>query len=271
MSDHTPSSTSDELFGEEDLGFDPAPPPEPSRASRGLPFKPILAILAVVLLGLLWYLSSVHHSQFYLQVEGDRVVVKRGLYLPFGTQRWTPTSAYETFRLPAGLAPSLTGAMSHDELDRTLRDLFVRIAKAQLDDLQHGDPERAEDMLMRAHKLRFTTPQQDREIFEMLGDVSFRRGLTEVRGIQERFDEALKQFRLASRQGGNSFAGAQKWVVAIERLRDEFRHLAEESGLNPDHILGSPVAPSPPLFGPGPDGPEPVAMPEPEAPDAGAQ
>lgn len=259
--DHAPS-TSDELFGEEDLGFEPAPPPK--APSRGLPFKPIFAVGLVLLIALLWYVSSVHHTRFYLEVDSDRVVVKRGLYLPFGTSRWTPTSAYDTFALPAGVVPSMTGAMSHDEMDRVLRELFVRIARAELDDLQGGDAERAEDMLMRAHKLRHTTPQQDREIFEMLGDVSFRRGLSEVRGIQERFDEALKQFRLATRQGGNSFKGAQKWVDAIEGHREAFRRLAEESGMNPDHLFEPPTVPT--LFAPPaePEAPEP-----PTAPDAG--
>jgi hypothetical protein len=226
-------------------------------------------VAAVLLAGLLWYLSSVHHSRFYLEVDGDRVEVSRGLYLPFGTSRWAPTSAYDTFKLPAGVTPSLTGAMAHDELDRVLRELFVRVADAELADLQHGDAEHAEDMLMRAHKLRHTTPQQDREIFEKLGDVSFRRGLTEVRGIQERFDEALKQFRLATRQGGDSFAGAQKWVAAIERLREEFRRLAEESGLNPDHVLGVPPTPGTTLFPAAPT-PPPPTEPTPSPEDAGA-
>ncbi|MCB9524413.1 MAG: hypothetical protein H6702_13725 [Myxococcales bacterium] len=227
--------------------------------------------MAVVLLGLLWYVSSVHHSRFYLEVDDNRVTVERGLYLPFGTAKYAPTTAYDAFTVPPGIAPEMTGAMSHEELDRVLRDLFVRVAKKEIDDLDRGDPERAEAMLLKAHKLRHTTALEDRELLDMLGDVSFRRGLLEVRGVQERFDEAVREFRMAARRGSLRFKNADQWATVIARQRDEIRQLARTSGLDPDRVLARQSNDFKGLLPPLPTEPAPAAEPTPaKAPDAGA-
>ena len=113
----------------------------------------------------------------------------------------------------------------------------MRIAKGQLKDLKNGDPDLAEDMIWRAQKLRSTSVADDRRTWSLLGDVAFRRGLTEVRSIQARFDEALEHFNMASIRGGDAYQNARTWVEAISRLRSEFRKLALDSGLDPDLIL----------------------------------
>lgn len=229
----------DELFGDEDLGLDAAPrTPEPVR--RKGPIRIAIAGVAVVVFALLWYASSVHHDQFYLKLKGDTVRVARGWYFPFGSSEWTPNRAYESFKLPPGVEPEKTGAMSAKQLDQVLLNLFVAIAERELEDLEGGNPDVAEDMLLRANKLQFTSVSDDRRLLEMLGDVAFRRGLTEVRNLQMRFDEALTQFRLAAMRGGNAYRGAQRWVDAITRLREEFRRLSVESGIDPDRVLAPP-------------------------------
>ena len=111
------------------------------------------------------------------------------------------------------------------------------VARRELNDLKSGRIDVAEDMLMRGQKLRSTSVSDDRVLLRLLGDVAFRRGLTEVKGLQSRFDEALTQFRLAHRRGGNVYKGAKKWVKAISKLRLEFKRLSLESGIDPDLLL----------------------------------
>jgi hypothetical protein len=263
MSD--PKPPVDELFGDEDIGMDGPLPPRESSSGGRTPLKLILLLVGIALLAVGWWLSSRHHDRFFIVVDGDSVRVERGYYLPFGAGGWAPTRAYEPFRLPPGIRPEKTGGMTAEQVDRVLHRLFVTVAEKELANIADGDPDVAEDMLMRAQKLRTTSINDDRLLLEKLGDVAFRRGLTEVRDIQSRFDEALKQFRLAAMRGGASFKDAQRWVDTIARQREEFRRLSVESGLDPDQVLATPGVLSRPAEKPEPPPPAPA-----NAPDAGA-
>ncbi len=262
MSDAQPPV--DDLFGDEDLGIE-APPAPPERDGRRLPIRLIGAALVVLAVALLWWLSSRHHEKYYVQVDGDMVRVERGYYFPFGAGAYAPSPAYESFKLPAGVRPEKTGAMTAPQVDTVLHSLFVTIAKREIADVEKGDPDVAEIMLLRAQKLLTTPVADDRQLLELLGDVAFRRGLTEVRGVQARFDKALEQFRLAAMRGGVAYKGAQRWVDAITRLREEFRRLSAESGLDPDRILANP-----PLLVPKREGAPAQAPKQDASPDAGA-
>ncbi|MBU0554327.1 hypothetical protein KKF91_05105 [Myxococcota bacterium] len=232
----------------------------PSHAKRPFPLYAIIIGVLVTGLGALWYLSMVRYDHFYLVKRGEVVFIERGWYFPFGQGAWVPHRAYEPFNLPAGISLSQRdAALTQVELEQALYRIFVQIATRELANIEAGDPDVAEDMLMRANKLGSTTLKDDRRLLEMLGDVAFRRGLNEVKSIQSRFDEALKQFQLAARRGGVTYRGANHWVRSITRLREEIRRLSLESGLDPDQILtGEP----PQLLAP-PSPPEPLVYPPP--------
>ena len=233
--------TVDELFDEEDIRMDPpqGPPPQRRVSLPSLRFGSVA--IGLVLFIVFWWLSSLQHDRFYLVVDDDQVRIERGYFFPFGSGEWAESRAYEPFSLPRGIKPERTGAMDKKARDATLLQLYMAIAKKELEDLSTGSVDNAEDVLWRAQKLQ-STNSDDRRILRMLGDVAFRRGLKEVRGIQSRFDEALEQFTLAAMRGGAAYDGAHKWVAAIKDLRDEFRRLAVESGLDPDLILAEPPA-----------------------------
>lgn len=237
MTDATPPV--DELFDEEDLRIDPGPVPQKQRRFSMPSVRYGSVAIGLVGFIIFWWLSSIQHDQFYIVVDGDAVQIERGYFFPFGSGVWAESRAYEPFTLPRGIKPERTGAMDKKARDATLLQLYIAIAKKELDNLASGQVDNAEDMLWRAQKLQ-STSSDDRRILRMLGDVAFRRGLREVRGIQSRFDEALEQFTLAAMRGGAAYDGAHKWVAAIKSLRDEFRRLAVESGLDPDLILAEP-------------------------------
>ena len=226
----------DDLFGDEGIRIE-SEGPEVRRPKTDLPVKGWILGAAVIGLALLWWWSSYHHDRFYLTVQDGQVSIERGYFFPFGKGEWAPNRAYESFLLPADIEPMKTGGMSAKHLDRTLKKLFMDVARRELNDLKSGRVDVAEDMLMRGQKLRSTSVSDDRVLLRLLGDVAFRRGLTEVKGLQSRFDEALTQFRLAHRRGGNVYKGAKKWVKAISKLRLEFKRLSLESGIDPDLLL----------------------------------
>jgi len=228
----------DDLFGDEGLRIEDGSD-ERRLPRKTIPLKGWMVGTTLLVVALVWWWSSIRHNQFYLVVEDRSVSVKRGYFFPFGEGDWAPNRAYESFQLPPDIKPVKDGKMSAKELDKTLKKLFMDVAQRELNDLKQGRIDVAEDMLLRGQKLRSTSVSDDRVLLRLLGDVAFRRGLTEVRGLQARFDEALAQFRLAHRRGGNVFNGAQKWVKAISKLRLEFKRLSLESGIDPDLLLNS--------------------------------
>ncbi len=265
--DPKPQPPVDALFGDEELGL--PPPPDEGRRRRA-PVRVVVAVVAVLVVAALWYFASLNHQRYFLRVKKEAVRVERGYYFPLGSGAWTPTPAYEPFKLPPGIAPERSGAMSIEELDQVLLRLFLTIAERELSDLAAGNVDLAERMVKRANKLRslrIGDPIEEK-LMVMQGDVAFRRGLTEVRGLQNRFDEALKHFRRAAMHGGVSYSGADRWVEAITRLREEFRRLSTESGLDPDQILSNPPAlPSAPR----PGAARPSTATDEQTPDAGSE
>lgn len=234
----------DELFGDEELGVEhprrgepPAGAPHSPKKGRGK-IKLALVALVVIVVGLFWYVSDTHHDQYYLKVDNGMVRVERGYFFPVGAGTWGSSNpAYSPFRLPAGAEAPDDRARSREEVDTVLYELYVEIARDNLADLRAGDVDVAEDMIRRANKLEHSPVASERKLRQLRGDVAFRRGLIEVRGIQTRFDMALEQFGLAAQGNGDKSQGAQQWVDAIYRMRNDFRRLAIDSGLDPDLIL----------------------------------
>ena len=260
----------DALFGDEELGL-PAPGPAEEHRRRA-PVRAVVVGIVVLVLGALWYFASLNHQRWFLQVTGDTVSIERGYYFPIGSGAWTPTPAYESFTLPSGVVPERAGSMSIEDLDQVLLELFTTIAERELADLAAGNVDLAERMIKRANKLRtlrIGDPVEEK-LMVMQGDVAFRRGLTEVRGLQNRFDEALKHFRRAAMHGGVTYSGADRWVEAIVRLREDFRRLSKESGLDPDQILSNPPAPSTGEERPARAAEEPAQPRQDPAPDSGS-
>lgn len=261
----------DDLFGDEELG-----PPMPATGGRrekkgGGGLWLVLLLIVGLLGGAFWYLSDDNHDRYFLRIDGGTVTVERGLFFPIGTREWAPNRAYEPFSVPRGVKVQAAGPIELEALDQRLLALYQAIARSHLKDLRKGEPEEAEKMLLRAGKLFTTDVRDERQLLELLGDVSFRQGLSKIQGIEKQFDDALRQFKLAAMRGGREYKGAAEWVTAIERLKAEFRALSVESGLDPDAILTgrSPdptpdeIAPLPKLTGGGDAGVD-------EATDAGA-
>lgn len=224
----------DDLLGDEDLGFDPAPMARESTAQKRFGPRGILAGAVVVVLIILWFVSSAHHENYYLTNDDGTISVDRGWYFPFGSSGWAPSRAYKPFRLPNDIALETGIALTAEEVDQRLLGVFRRIARSELSDLAGGNAERAEDMLLRANKLMNTSIDDERELMRMLGDVHFHQGLRTLRDVLQSFDLARKQFELAAQRGGDQFTEARKWAGMIRKFRGEFEDLLRDSKLDPD-------------------------------------
>ena len=102
----------------------------------------LLLGVGIVVLGALWWLSVLQHDRFYVLIENNSMRVERGYYFPVGHGAWSPSRAYKPLDLPRGIRPEKLGAMSIDELDHTLMNLFMSIARTDLKDLADGDLDR---------------------------------------------------------------------------------------------------------------------------------
>ena len=233
----TPEPSVDDLLGDEDLGFDPAPTAREPAAQRRVGARGILIGAAVIVLVILWFVSSAHNENYYLTNDDGTVSVERGWYFPFGSSNWAPSRAYTPFRLPDDVALETDTALTAKEVDQRLLVVFRRIARSELSDLAGGNAERAEDMLLRANKLMHTSIDDERELMRMLGDVHFHQGLRTLRDVLQSFDLARKQFELAAQRGGDQFTEARKWAGMIRKFRGEFESLLRDSKLDPDQFF----------------------------------
>ncbi len=227
----------DDLFGEELFepgGSTPAPGKEPSGEG---PSKWWLILVAVLVLGVGWYLSDRQHNRYFLVVNGGVVHVERGYFFPFGSGSWSESRAYEPFQIPAGIQVQSSGALSAQSLDQKLLKIYIEIATQEVADLEHGRPELAEAIQLSEQKLRTTTVADNRLVLRLLGDVAFRRGISEFKGIQSRLEQARSHFETAAMRGGKHARWAREWAQSIDRLRQEIRDLSVRSGLDPDLIL----------------------------------
>lgn len=236
MSEKEPSV--DELLGEEDLGLDPPALAEPPRERRRLPQRGLLFGVGAVVFIVLWVISSAHHDNFYLVNDDGTVRVERGWYFPFGASEWAPNRAYKPFRLPDDIALDDSGALTAEELDETLMSLFRRVATREIKDVNGGNSDRAEDMLLRANKLMNTTIDDERELMNMLGDVHFHQGLRTLRDVQRSLELAYRQFNLAAQRGGVQYKNASKWATTIEEFQRKFRQLSKDADLDVDQFFG---------------------------------
>lgn len=236
MSENEPSV--DDLLGDEDLGLDPPPAGQAPAAPRRTGSRWVILAIGVVLLVVLGFISSAHHDNYYLVNDDGTVHVERGWYFPFGSSDWAPSRAYKPFRLPDSIALDNSGAMTAEEVDSTLLDLFQRIARRELRNLKGGNAEQAEDMLLRANKLMHTSIKEERELMKMLGDVHFHQGLRTLKDVHDSFELAWQQFDLAAQRGGEQYGEARKWADMIKKFQGEFRVLLKESELDPDQFFG---------------------------------
>ena len=147
----------DSLFGEEELGL---PPASDEGHRRRAPVRAVVAVVAVLVVAALWYFASLNNQRYFLRVKSEMVRVERGYYFPLGSGAWTPTPAYEPFKLPKGIAPDRSGAMSIEELDQVLLKLFMTIAEKELGDLAAGNVDLA-DLSLEVYALSHPCPRKD--------------------------------------------------------------------------------------------------------------
>lgn len=174
--------------------------------SAGVAIKSLLAwLLVLCLLAVVTWLVSERNSRMWaLAPEEGRLVVKRGLFLPFGSRDYRPTDpalakVYGPVVPPPGKAlPPRREFLDESDLDRALYDLLAAWAR---EDVSSGDPARLErglGYLERAMDLPAISAAQR----ESLAALQAESGYYEARRLLERaraeLTEAARKLRTAA-------------------------------------------------------------------------
>jgi hypothetical protein len=215
-------------------------------------------LLVLVLAGLVAWLASERNARlFYLVPDGDELVVKRGLFLPFGRQAIHSEDpafkVYAPVKPPPGYA--LGDEKSFDDragLDQGLYALLAGWARADITGEQHDQLERGLAYLARAEQLPGISAAQREDLRSLRAESSY----FEARGLLEQGSEQLRRarekLRVASegtgRHASHAFLLLRRLEPIVEGAVDVWRELDGKQQAAPtraDAGTLTPVVPAP--------------------------
>jgi hypothetical protein len=226
-----------------------APPP------RSRPARATLAwILVLILAGLVAWLASERNARlFYLVPDGEEIVVKKGMFLPFGRQaihaEEPGLKAYAPVKPPAGYA--LGDERSFDDrasLDQGLYELLASWARADITGDQHDQLDRGLAYLARAEQLPGISAAQREDLRSLRAESSY----FEARSLLEQGSELLRKarekLRVASEGAGRHASQAllllRRLEPVVEGAVDAWRDL-EGKPARAEAGTTAPAAPAP--------------------------
>lgn len=242
------------------------------RLKRFLVSLLVLSLLAGV--GVL--LSQLNVRTFWLEIADGRLVVRKGLLLPFGSEPWRPSDAYQAdayapLELEGTTPTQVLGVRytDRDELDRAMFQVIEGLARSRV---LSDDPrllDRGLYFLRRAERLAGLTEEQRLSMNQMRADASFYLARSRIEDAQRTLADGLSQLKLSATSTNRHARTASQMLLVVEPAA---KHLDEAlrqalAGLSAPPSAGE--APlNPPLGAPsGPLGTAPAAP----AVDAGAQ
>ncbi|HTN50911.1 MAG TPA: hypothetical protein VML50_00805 [Anaeromyxobacter sp.] len=194
-------------------------PSQRGSASRGLlTFAAIAGLLALVA----WLASERNARTWYLVPDEGRLVVMKGMLLPYGRQAFKPSDptqaqAYAPLVFPPGKAlPEERSFEERSMLDQALYDLLAGWAR---EDVQSGDPARMErglGFLARAERLAGISPAQRDDLTALRAES----GYQEARRLLDRaageLREAAEKLRLTAASRSPHAVDAQALLHPVE-------------------------------------------------------
>jgi hypothetical protein len=196
--------------------------------SRFLLWLAVLGLLAAV-----WWLASERNQRrFSWGVDGGRLVISKGNFLPVGA-RVIPTDdpklgkIYGPIPLPPGANATPAEFEDQTALDRALFDLIVPWAKA---DLKGGDPaavERAGALVERADGLPGLTAGQHHELAALRGELSFSAAKGELHQAAKLVLDARRKLDAVREGGGEHALDAAPLVRELEGIQDALEEAAQ--------------------------------------------
>ena len=224
-----------------------------------------LLLIAVVFAGggAFYHYASQNAGRYFVELRGDVVVVRKGIFFPQGAAdfeeggaAYRPIQVTKGTRLAKQVLPDLVS------VDRVLYPLLMDLAKGAIESEDAGRITSAKELLRRARLLGNISEEEADEILRYKGDIALAEGhmaLREVRGLLER---ALERVARAKTRGTRLYKDPAGWERWIQSKLAEFQAL--EGAKEPPEIGAAP-----PAFVPTP-APEPAPSLLPDAVDDSA-
>ncbi|RME26004.1 MAG: hypothetical protein D6806_06935 [Deltaproteobacteria bacterium] len=223
------------------------------RKRRGGGVKTILVMLIILALGgvILYLLSLLNSKKYFLVPEGGELVVKKGMFLPFGEDVFKPSDPelarlYQPIDVPEELKhakklefddlPSLNRELAKYLIGRAERLIFSKDEKFY---------RKGKEYLDRVSRFDGLNPQQIDKIASLKADVDYLEAKRSYQQVEKILEDALRKFRKAQTFGSGRFRDAAEWIRKIENLLDAIKKAkAAVSGSGDENV--APVPPSVP-------------------------
>lgn len=224
-----------------------------------------LGVAVLFLVGIIVYLLSLIHSKkFFLVVEGDSLVVKKGIFFLMGAEVYQPADPVQAaLYTPVQLPRDKQGLREEefDDLPSLNRDFgatLISLADELLFSGDEGKYQYGKSLLERTKNLYGLDSRQQHQIDALSADVDYLEGKRAYLEVEKVLKDALKKFKNVETGGTGRFSDAREWSLRIQQLLDAIRStkastqseplpLGGAGGLLPDRGLpplrGVPPAP----------------------------
>lgn len=184
------------------------------------------ALLLAAALGLLLWLSQRHAQELRLHQEGQRVLVQRGRWAPWGWKLHQPGQAFAPI-------PVEQGVHARVGLCADLADCEARLFEVALEQARRAlrDPARregADALVLQAMKL--ASPAQRDSVLELQGDEQYLRGLRRLEQGRALLEQAQQSFQRAQAMDARAFTDTPQ---RLERLRRALQALESDAAAPP--------------------------------------
>ncbi|NOZ86235.1 MAG: tetratricopeptide repeat protein [Deltaproteobacteria bacterium] len=193
----------------------------------GLSFlsKALIVLVSVAAaLALFYYFSARNAGRYKLILDGNKLVVEKGLFFPIGMGRYEPEdkrflSAYEPIEVPAESSPPADRTF-HElaDIDVALLNYILDVSK---DLVAKGKPEnfdQALKLLKRVDELPALSNAQRQKIRDTKADVYYSQGKLILQKVADELRTVLEHFREAKNSGGSTgkYRDIDHWIALLE-------------------------------------------------------
>jgi len=210
-------------------------PPPPPRKGGGMKTAFFL-LMFLGLLGVIVYLLSVLNAKrFYLVAEGSELVVKQGLFLPMGNERYLPpdlekANLYRPIQLPDGFPPGTEKVFDGlSALNREWAVYLMRLTTSLVFSEDEAKYLQGKEYLERLGSLEGLDARQMHAFQQLFADVQYIEAKRSYLGVEKTLEEALRKFRHAETFGTDRFRDADQWARRIQTLLDSIQKAKSSS------------------------------------------
>lgn len=217
-------------------------PTTPRQKKRGLKFFLTFIVVLALLMIILYLLSLMHSSKFYLEPEGGTLLVKKGFFLPWGSEIYKPTNpnqaaAYEPIEIPREKMPASTQEFDDlPALNQQYASILIGLAKDLVRSEDEKNFQKGKALFERAKRLEGLSLKQLSDIEADVAEIEYAEAKRIYNGIENFLNEARSKFKKAE-MFGSRFPDAAEWIRKVDNLLEvihENKPIALPSNASPE-------------------------------------